>query len=157
MISVVIVGTGNVAKHLFDAFSQSIKVKVNQVVGRNKTQLKYFKNQTQITTDFSDIIASDILIIAVSDDAIGKTSEYFINSDALVVHTSGNVSLEQLKSKKKGVFYPLQSFTQGQKIDFESIPICIEVKNKKDFEVLELLAKSISNQVFEIALEQRRS
>ncbi len=153
----VIVGTGNVAKHLFDAFIQSEKVLVNQVIGRNKSQLKYFEKNTKTSSNFEKAYPSDILILAVSDDVIGELSEYFRKSNALVVHTSGSALKETLSSQRKGVFYPLQTFTEGQKIDFETIPICIEAEDNSDLELLEELASSISGQVFKISSEQRKS
>lgn len=153
----VIVGTGNVAKHLFDAFIQSENVLVNQVIGRNKSQLKYFEKRTKTTSNFEKAYPSDILILAVSDDVIGELSLYFKKSNALVVHTSGSVVMETLTSQRKGVFYPLQTFTEGQKIDFETIPICIEAKDRNDLTLLEELANSISGQVHQISSEQRKS
>lgn len=153
----VIVGTGNVAKHLFDAFLASTEVKVDQVIGRNKNGLEYFEKYTKISTDFKITFPSDILILALSDDAVGEVSTTFKNTDALMVHTSGSVSLEVLSSRRKGVFYPLQTFTEGQQVDFDTIPICIEAKVQKDLKLLEQLALSLSSQVFEISTEQRKS
>ncbi len=156
MVSVVILGTGNVAKHLFDAFQTSKKVKVSQVIGRNKSKLQYFENRTATTSNFKDVISSEVIIIAVRDDFIGEVSSYLKESDSLVVHTSGSVSISELKTKRKGVFYPLQTFTEGVKIDFKSIPICIEAENQTDLSLLEKLGKTISENVVPISSEQRR-
>ena len=153
----VIVGTGNVAKHLFDAFLASNNVKVDQVLGRNKNRLKHFEKHTKTSTDFENVYPSDILLLAVSDDAINELSIKFKNSDALVAHTSGSFDIEVISSQRKGVFYPLQTFTEGKKIDFDPIPICIEAGQEPDLKLLGQLAKSLSNQVFEISSEQRKS
>ena len=156
MVSVVIVGTGNVAKHLFDAFQTSKKVKVSQVIGRNKSKLQYFENRTATTSNFKDVISSEVNIIAVSDDFISEVSSNFDKSDSLVVHTSGSVSMSELTTKRKGVFYPLQTFTESQQVDFKSIPICIEAENETNLNLLEHVGKAISEDIVSISSEQRR-
>ena len=76
----------------------------------------------------------------------------------MVVHTSGSVSISAIDNKnRQGVFYPLQTFSKSKEVDFKSIPICIETKNKKDFQILEKVAKSISNIVYKINSEQRKA
>ncbi|QLG46758.1 Rossmann-like and DUF2520 domain-containing protein [Costertonia aggregata] len=156
MITITLVGTGNVAKHLFDAFLALNNVTVIQVVGRNKKALTHFEKHAPTTTDFKKINPSDVLIIAISDDSINTVSQLFTNYRGLVCHTSGSVPLNDLKSNRKGVFYPLQTFTVGKKIDFKTVPICIEAKNKEDEKLLERLAKTLSKKVYHITSEQRK-
>jgi len=73
------------------------------------------------------------------------------------VHTSGGSSIKALKTNgNKGVFYPLQTFSKEQNIDFKSIPICLETENKEDLILLKKLANIISNNVFMIDSEQRK-
>ena len=76
----------------------------------------------------------------------------------LVVHTSGSVSLDSLNTNnRKGVFYPLQTFTKNKEVDFKSIPICLESENATDYQLLDRVAKSISEKVFTINSEQRKA
>ena len=76
----------------------------------------------------------------------------------IVVHTSGAASLDVLDTKnRKGVFYPLQTFSKNKEIDFSIIPLCLEAENTFDFRVLETVAKSISNAVFAINSDQRKA
>jgi predicted short-subunit dehydrogenase-like oxidoreductase (DUF2520 family) len=158
MISIVLLGSGNVAKHLFNAFSDIDKITVLQVVGRNKDHLSYFKGNVRTDADFSKIMDADVYIIAVSDDAIPLVAQFLIKKKGLVVHTSGGVSLKSLGDQvSKGVFYPLQSFSEGKTIDFKKVPICIEAENKNDLQLLNGLARSISLEVHEISSEQRQS
>ncbi len=140
MISVAIIGLGNVATHLYHAFENKAGIKVTQLNSR----------------DLPKSMANDIAIIAVSDDAIQEVSRQVDTS--LVVHTSGSASMHELQNKgRKGVFYPLQTFTKGTIVDFNEIPICLEAQKKEDLQLLEILADSISNQVFHINSEQRKS
>jgi len=75
-----------------------------------------------------------------------------------VVHTSGTSELSVLDSKnKKGVFYPLQTFSKDKEIDFSSIPMCLEAENEEDFKTLENVAQTLSQKVFAISSEQRKS
>ncbi len=158
MISVVIVGTGNVAQNLFYAFQKSANVTVKQVIGRNREHLAFVRNKALISTEFTHEINADVYILAISDDAIGSVAEYFKNIDTLLVHTSGATPLTALNSVKKiGIFYPLQTFTKGKIISFDDIPICIEATDKKDLETLTKLGNFLSNNVVEIDSEQRKT
>ena len=74
------------------------------------------------------------------------------------MHTSGATSLDVLDAKnRKGVFYPLQTFSKNKEIDFSIVPLCLEAENTFDFRVLETVAKSISNAVFAINSDQRKA
>lgn len=158
MISIVILGSGNVAKHLFDVFSGKDGMDILQVWGRNKAHLSYFKDRTLIGDGQTGILEADLYIIAVSDDAVAEVAEILCDKKGLVVHTSGSVPLAALGSRdRKGVFYPLQSFSRDREVDFKSVPICIEAKNKGDLELLLQLARSISDHVHEIPSDQRKS
>lgn len=140
MISVLIVGKGNVATHLCNAFNNIDKIKVSQINSRK----------------LNSIPKADVTILAVSDDAIAEVSAK-INND-LVVHTSGSVSLKDLKNtQRKGVFYMLQTFSSEKKVDFNEVPFCIETEDKSDFQLLESLAKLIGKKVYRINSEQRKS
>ena len=58
----------------------------------------------------------------------------------MVAHTSGSVGIYDLDKKlKRGVFYPLQTFTKGADVDFSTVPICIETIKKADYSILKQL------------------
>jgi len=140
MISVLIIGKGNVATHLFDAFLKADTIDVTQISSRNLTVIP----------------SADVTIVAVSDDAIADVSSKINNN--FVVHTSGACAINELNNKKrKGVFYMLQTFSKGKKVDFKKVPFCLEATNKQDQYLLEKLAKSIGQNVYQINSEQRKS
>lgn len=158
MIKVVIIGSGNVAHHLIEAFAKSKKVKVIQVFARQKESLVHLIDSIKITDNFDDLMEADAYIIAVLDDAIAKVSSQLPFENRLVVHTSGTVSINSLDAKnRKGIFYPLQTFTKNKTLDFSEIPICIESENETDFELLKNVADSVSNAVFKINSQQRKA
>lgn len=158
MIKIIILGGGNVAYHLTNALLQISAVNVVQVYNRSLEKINCFKNNTSITDNLSALKEADIYILAVSDNAISELSSALNLKNKLVVHTSGSMALEELKSvSNKGVFYLLQSFSKERKIDFSTVPICIEAKTDTDLRILETLAKSISKNCYQINSDQRKS
>ena len=158
MIHVSIIGSGNVAHHLIQAFSQSTEVQLVQVFARNPRALSPVVNSIEIVSDFHQLKMVDVVIIAVNDDAIASVSSLIPFEDALVVHTSGTKPMTILNHKnRQGVFYPLQTFSKAKALDFNQIPICLETQNPKDYQVLETIARSISHLVHAISSEQRKA
>jgi predicted short-subunit dehydrogenase-like oxidoreductase (DUF2520 family) len=162
MIKVSIIGSGNVAQHLIKAFSESrsfgAEIELIQVFSRQKESLAHLLDSDKITNDLNDLAEADLYIIAVSDDAIAEVSSQLPFKNHLVVHTSGSVALNDLNdNNRKGVFYPLQTFSKNKAVNFRTIPICLESENATDFQLLEKVAQSISEKVFVINSEQRKA
>ena len=160
MIKIVLLGTGNVATHLYNAFHTNHKTKVVQVYNRSKKRLLYFEeHSTTTTTSISKITEhADVYIVAISDDSINEFTKKLRFHNKLVVHTSGSVGMMSIANQnKRGVFYPLQTFTLGKKVDFTQIPICIETEFPENLPVLEQLANAISNHCYHISSEQRKA
>ena len=158
MISVVLIGSGNVANHLISAFAKSDTVRVIQVFARNPEAVPQLVSKDKITNSYSEITAADLYIVSVSDNAVAAVSQNLPFHDKLVVHTSGTVALTDLDAKnRRGVFYPLQTFSKAKEVDFKGIPFCLETENESDYAVLETVAQSISDHVFAIHSEQRKA
>ena len=158
MIKIVIIGSGNIAQHLIQAFAKSKKVDVIQVFSRQKEAAIPLLDPNKITDSFNDLAQADLYIIAVSDDAISKVSSQLPFKNRLVVHTSGSVSLDALdKKNRKGSFYPLQTFSKKAEVDFSQIPIFLESENETDFELLQQVAQIISHKAYKINSEQRKA
>ncbi|MEQ3499483.1 Rossmann-like and DUF2520 domain-containing protein [Tenacibaculum sp. SSH1-16] len=157
MIKVAIIGGGNVATHLANAFSKTNEVSLVQMYARNIEQIEHLKEVTPITNSIELLTEADVYIIAVSDDAIGDVSRKIEQKNSLVVHTSGSVAMQSLQnSGRKGVFYLLQSFSKDKDVNFDEIPFCLEAENEEDLQLLETLAKSIGKKVYRINSEQRK-
>ncbi|GFD83083.1 hypothetical protein KUL118_59450 [Tenacibaculum sp. KUL118] len=157
MIKVAIIGGGNVATHLANAFSKTNEVSLVQMYARNIEQIEHLKEVTPITNSIELLTEADVYIIAVSDDAIGDVSRKIEQKNGLVVHTSGSVAMQSLQnSGRKGIFYLLQSFSKDKDVNFDEIPFCLEAENEEDLQLLEPLAKSIGKKVYRINSEQRK-
>lgn len=158
MIRLSIIGSGNVAQHLIKAFTKSEAVEIVQVFSRKKEVLLSLLNEDLIITDLNNFQPADLYIIAVSDNAINEVSKQLPFQNQLVVHTSGAAPIDILDPKnRRGVFYPLQTFSKSKDVDFSNIPICLEAENTFDYRELESAAKCITKAVFAIASEQRKA
>ena len=155
MISVVILGSGNVASQLIKAFLKIDTINLKQVYTRNQEDINTLKDSIDTTNDISLLKQADITIIAVSDDAISSISSHIKNS--FVVHTSGSVDMKSLNNiGRKGVFYPLQSFSKKKLVDFKNIPICLESETNEDLLKLEELVSLLQSKSYILSSHQRK-
>lgn len=158
MISVCILGAGNVATHLFKAFIKAENVVVNQWYNRSLEAIEPYQNQVAITGNLSKLEKADVYILAVSDDAIRKVSSKLPFTKRFIVHTSGGMIMHEMDKKNtRGVFYPLQSFSKDAEVDFADVPICIEAENKPNYKLLNDLAISLGSKCHKINSEQRNT
>ncbi|OAD92597.1 hypothetical protein A7A78_01430 [Aequorivita soesokkakensis] len=156
MINVVFLGFGNVNSNLFKTLNNRNEITVKQIFNRNYIKMISPFENVPFTDDVSKIKEADIYIIGIPDDAISTFSESLPFQNKLVVHTSGGVSMGALSNNnRRGIFYPLQTFSKERSLDFKKIPICIEAENKKDLEMLRKLGETISENVVEISSEKR--
>jgi predicted short-subunit dehydrogenase-like oxidoreductase (DUF2520 family) len=157
MISVCILGAGNVASHLFKVFSKTEQVSVKQWYNRSINTIAPYKNEVEIIDDVAKLKEADVYILAVSDDAIKGLAAKLPFENRLVVHTSGSVSLYDIDKKHhRGVFYPIQTFSKDADMDFANVPICIEALKTEDYKLLKKLAISIGSPTRKINSDQRR-
>ena len=158
MTQITIIGSGNVAQHLIRAFAKSELIDIVQVFARKKENVSSLIEYSKIVSDFEELKEADLYIIAVSDKAIADVSKQLPFQNRIVVHTSGAASLDVLDIKnRRGVFYPLQTFSKNKEVDFSMVPICLEAENTFDFRVLEMVSKAISTTVFAINSDQRKA
>src|SRR6476620_4289679 len=138
MVKISIIGSGNVAQHLITAFLKSDETDVVQVFARNPQDISHILPFNKIVSDFNLLKTADIYVISVSDSVVEKVSEQLPFKNRLVVHTSGSLSFNAIAAKnRRGVFYPLQTFSKSKPLDFSPIPVCIESENATDYQILE--------------------
>lgn len=160
--NVVLIGAGNLATQLGLAlFEKGVQVK--QVYSRNEESARELaeKVKADFTNDLSQLFQkADLYIIAVKDSAIQEVLENLsLNENCLIVHTAGSVPMNILDgfTLNYGVFYPLQTFTKSRKVDFSSIPICIEVNHPSSLIKLQNLAGKLSESVHQVNSDERKT
>lgn len=155
MLKVALVGSGNLAFKLYTAMIEIEEVDLVGVYSRNEQTLADF-SQVLTTTDPLILPAADITIIAVSDDAITEVSSKLLPKHGLLAHTSGAQPLEAIQSEKRGVLYPLQTFSRDRTVDFNKVPFCIEAESDSDYKRLEMLCESLTDRVEYVLSEDRK-
>lgn len=157
MIKIAVIGFGNVARHLASAFESAGGIELVQVFSRTEVTEK-FSFSNKIANDLRALPEADVYVISVSDSAVEEVARSLPFAGKLVVHTAGSLSFDVLDSRnRRGVFYPLQTFSKAKPVDFSNIPICVEAENEADLQTLESVARSISESVYEIDSKQRKA
>ncbi|MBD2757544.1 Rossmann-like and DUF2520 domain-containing protein [Spirosoma validum] len=165
------IGAGNLAWHLAPAL-ENAGHHINEIYSRQLQHARQlvsnlYDARTHSELNFAES-PSTLFVLAVPDDALESVcSRLVLPENAIVVHTSGSKSLDSLDQwmaiysdvpVQTGVFYALQTFSQGQPfMDFDEIPLCIESADKPTEDALVQLGQDISNIVYLITSEERRS
>ena len=158
MISVVILGAGNVGTHLVKAVQSAKNLNLVQWYCRDPKAIQWPVKSIELCHDVKDLKMADVYMIAVSDKAVSELSKQLPFENRLVVHTSGSVALKLLDMKhRRGVFYPLQTFSANSELDFSEVPFCIETMEKVDTKLLKTLATSMGSPFYMINTEQRQA
>lgn len=156
-LSVSIIGGGNVAFHLVNFLCNKEEIEVKQLCNLSGFTSHFDAFTFDKITNISDLKVTDICIIAVKDEAIAEVSQALPFSNTLVIHTSGNTNMNVIDDKnRRGVFYPLQSFSKTKKIDFEYVPICIETENDQDFTLLRRFTEIFTSKIYKMDSHQRK-
>lgn len=158
--TIVCIGAGKVAQHLCSTLLQH-EYKIVQIYSRTITSAR--KLAQQINTEYTNSIANlkqnaDLYIICVSDNALLQIAENLTIEKGLIVHTAGSIDMTILSncSKRYGVFYPLQTFSEQKTLNFKDIPICIEANTIEDYKILNNFAQTLANNVYQISSMQRK-
>lgn len=101
---------------------------------------------------------TELIIVAVNDDATKTVASRIPKSKAIIVHTSGSVDMSALGRKKSaGVFYPLETMSGKRRVAFRKIPVCVEASDEKTLISLLSLAHSLSEHVYVLDSEKRKA
>lgn len=159
---IVLVGAGKVAEQLGAQllknghqilFVWSRSIERAQLLGQQlKTEAS---NKMELVPD-----EADLYLILVPDQAIPEVAAQLsghINSNALVMHTSGSTPSSVLSPffDRNGVFYPLQTFSPGRTVNFATVPICIHTAKAEDFAWVNDLAQTLVDKVYAVTDQQR--
>lgn len=104
-------------------------------------------------------LGDDIIIVAVPDHKLADAlTEIQCGSDTIVAHTAASFGLDvfPVTINKKGLFYPLQTFSKGRKTALYEIPVFIEASDEETGSVLKDLASSAGCKIFEADTRSRQ-
>lgn len=161
-MTITLIGAGNVGGHLGRALHQAGH-RIAQVFSRNPARAAALAQDCgaeAIHRLQSLQPGSELYLLAVRDDAIGEVAAKTapqLPPEAILAHTSGATPATVLAPHwpNYGVFYPLQSLSEGQPADFAEIPLCIFGVNPDSQQQLHGLAESLSPLVYRVDDEQR--
>ena len=154
MIKVSVIGSGNVGFHLIKLFDTSKGIELCEWYSRTLN----FDKRVRVVNELSNLNQADVYIICVSDESISKVSNELTFNEKLVLHTSGSTPFDAINKKnRRGVFYPLQTFSKSKDLNYSNIPICIESEDKNDLELLKILSNKVGCKFYEINFEQRKT
>lgn len=157
---IVLIGAGNMATVLGKALQQA-GLDISQVFNRTLSSAKELAMVLSCHyTDQLDQLyqEADLYLLCVSDQAIESLlPQLRFLEDKLIAHTSGATpgSVFETHFSRYGVFYPLQSLSKSQAIEWSQVPFCIDAKEESDLVKLEQLAQQLSQHVYRIDDQQR--
>jgi len=157
IMKAIIIGTGNVAQVLGNMLLKANHT-ILQVFGRNQQTLHACAMllHAEPITDWSYINKeAEVCIIATSDSAIHSIASQLHLPNAIVVHTSGGVSINTLQGHQRyGVLYPLQSLRK-ELTYIPKVPLFVDGNNQEVITSIIGLAKTISEEVYRAGDEER--
>jgi predicted short-subunit dehydrogenase-like oxidoreductase (DUF2520 family) len=128
MQNILLVGYGNVA-YFFGSVFQKKAINVT-ISGRSEEKAKELANSIGaqfINLEKARELNFDLVLITVSDRAIEFMADYFVDTHAVVAHTSGATSIDVLKKlKSPAVVYPLQTISKQAVSEISQVPLLIE-------------------------------
>jgi len=157
---IIFLGAGNLATNLALALTAK-GFEIVQVYNRGKKagQLLAQKTGAAYISDLKKLSKqADLYIVAISDDSLERVIEQVRVGDKLIVHTSGSMNMNILKSSSEnfGVFYPPQTFSKEHPVSFKGVPVCIEANSRKSEDLLRMFALSFTRNVHLVDSDQRK-
>ena len=167
-MNIVAIGAGNLATSLIPALQEAGNTIV-QVYSRTigaAEALAAIVGSAAVDDIAKTCCDADIYIISVTDTALpdiaGRLTRHLCaggesnHNTPLIVHTAGSMSIDVIPATRRGVLYPMQTFSKQRRVDFGLIPIFVEATTKDDEELLLGLSRSITTHVQPLSSEDRK-
>ena len=158
--TIVLLGSGNVSTHLGIALQEK-GFSIVQVYSRTLASAKALgdKLQTNYTDNIKEVVAdASIYIFSVKDSALPEILKQLPPLSGLLVHTAGSVPIHVFAdyTERRGVLYPLQTFSKNRQLLFNNLPFFIEANCLEDEILLEKIASTLSNKVVHLPSKKRK-
>lgn len=152
-------GTGNLAWHL----AKGLKLQGFQISGiwsRNHTHAQELAAvcNSLACENISELSnGADLIIIAVTDQAIENVARSIGAFEGIVVHSAGSVPMSVFHGsfRNYGVIYPLQTFSKKIDITLNEVPFFLEASSAEVMLSLRQVASKLSDHIYETGSDQR--
>lgn len=153
-------GAGRVATALCRELFRAGK-RIDLIVSETGTSGRSLAEECQAewSPELSFPDSTRIVIVAVPDHRLKEAlHDIKCSPETLVVHTAGSFGLDIFPDyiRRKGVFYPLQTFSKNRKINFAGLPFLLESADAGSDDILKNLAESLGGKIFFFDSEKRR-
>ncbi|WP_180754346.1 Rossmann-like and DUF2520 domain-containing protein [Hymenobacter sp. DG01] len=159
--TIVLLGAGRVAQHLGPALAQAGH-KVLHVWSRTQASAEAVAATIPGATAGTDprrLPPADLYVLAVPDGAVPQVlAAAEFAAGAVVAHTAGALPLSVFAAHEQvrgGVLYPLQTFSPGRAIEWQTVPLCLEAADAPALALLRAVAASLSSDVRLVNSAQR--
>jgi len=153
-------GSGRVAGSLCRSLYRAGN-RIRQIVSPDKKEGMLLAKDCQASWSpdpaFDD--SNHVIIVAVPDHKLSEVlSAMKCPEVSVVAHTAGSFGLDVFpeRIRKKGVFYPLQTFSKGRDTDLRDLPFILESSQPGTGALLKSLAESVGGKPYFIDQENRR-
>lgn len=161
-MKITLIGAGNVATSLGCAL-QDAGCQIAMVYSRTENSASRLASLLSVpyTISFSELPAdSDIYISVLADDALLQYAPEIVKGreGAIFLHTAGSVSMDIWRlagAENYGVLYPMQTFSQGKKVDWKSVPVFVEASALNVLQIVSNVANKLSSNVRGLNSEDR--
>jgi predicted short-subunit dehydrogenase-like oxidoreductase (DUF2520 family) len=153
-------GAGKVASALCKEFYNSGYI-IDLVVSESEKSCRLLAESCNAawSTNLVYPDSTDVLIIAVPDQRIiSVLNTLNCGPDTIVVHTGGSTGLDVFPDRihRKGIFYPLQTFTKEREVSFKNLPFLLESADDSILQTIKSMAESLGGAVHYVDSEHRR-
>lgn len=150
-----LIGAGRLGKQLYRELTQCASIELVQWMNRPAKTPTTLEG-VELVSELNQLSAVDCYLIAIRDESIEQVVSQ-LPQNSLVIHTSGATTLNSLSHGRKGVFYPIQSFSNEKDVNFNKLPIAIEASEVGDLTFLKQLTLDMGAQPISMDSNQRKT
>ena len=158
-MKIVCIGSGNLATNLTLAWKEA-GILVEQVFSRTEANARALAERLGCawTSSTGEIINdADLYLFSLKDSALETVASRLPKNNGLWVHTAGSMPLSVFEpfTTRRGVIYPLQTFSKSRRVNLDNVPFFLEANLEEDKAILEQLARAVSRDVRFLPSEKR--
>lgn len=159
-MKIVCIGSGNLATNLTLAWKEA-GILVEQVFSRTEANARALAERLGCawTSSTGEIINdADLYLFSLKDSALEAVASKLPKNNGLWVHTAGSMPLSVFEpfTTRRGVIYPLQTFSKSRRVNLDNVPFFLEANLEEDKAILEQLTRAVSRDVRFLPSEKRR-